>query len=284
MINNISNSIHTPLNPPSGIQHPSLNNNQEIINNITQVYNQPLFLEQLPTEIIQNIAFNLETDSYAQLRLASRKMKDILPSFKTMLNRLEHGCSGEVKKNYELMYERSITERLENEKNDYLLQAISHVFVGQRYSHNNYYEISTHYRPIGRSVNIHWDCDILIRCSDIITISPHNNYAGKYTISGGGSIDGKNAIVSTIGFHNKKMNKDTINIIFKSFNDIFTKNNTNSRLIVAISAHKLRDYLATQRLNDFSKKDIDRCVSQHPILFKAGKVVADYISTKKRSH
>lgn len=98
MINNISNSPGTPSPLTSVVNtQRAVNSHKNIIRNIDKVYGQLLSLEKLPTEIIQKIAFDLDTGSYDKLRATSNEMRSILPSYTTMKECVENGFTGEQK-------------------------------------------------------------------------------------------------------------------------------------------------------------------------------------------
>lgn len=279
MLNNISNSAPPTLNTPPHLQQPFSNSHQKIVNYINQAYNQPLSLEKIPIEIIQKIAFKLELDSYANLRLTSSKMSNNLPSIETMISSLKNICSGELKKNYASMYQKVIIDQLDNKTNNVSLQTMKHIFAGAEellvLGNGDTIILCKNGDAVKNELG-----DTLLSC--IIKVIKK---APRHTPPINSMTDTHYAreIVKTIEFHtdSKHINKKNLNIIFKSFNEIFTKDRAENRLMSAISAYKIRNLLKDKTPNGISEYDIIQCASQYPMLFMTGEIAVNHLLTKQ---
>ena len=100
MINNTNARSVTPPQTIINIPPTSSNNNNSILNDVVKIQNQHIELINLPDELKQKIAFNLDGISYSNLRLTAKEMHNAIPSFQTIISQLKNGCSGEVEDRY----------------------------------------------------------------------------------------------------------------------------------------------------------------------------------------
>ncbi|KFX13396.1 hypothetical protein KP17_11460 [Pectobacterium parvum] len=82
--------------------------------------------------------------------------------------------------------------------------------------------------------------------------------------------------MTALGIYNPHLDKDTLDIIFKSFDTIFKETRTNDRLLLASTAYILMNYLIVKTPNDIKVSDIAACTSKYPELIETGIVVVNF--------
>lgn len=284
MINNIPHHLTVSSNTTLHHPHSSSNNNPASPSQITQVHNQHIELASLPTEIKQRIAFQLYLESYSSLRLASKDMSEALPSLSTMLTSLKNGCSGELKKNYEFISGKAIREMLANETKDDVIQSLKYSSVGNKAGLNTPITcLETRYYPKPTVTDYEWNGKILLRCPSAIVTNSQNTFIPSTRVTS------FNAALHTgqcweveLYFNNNKINTHTLGFIFESFNKVFHEERSSDRLLLAISASKLKNFWYNNPPNNLSQNDIIKCSNQYPELFSAGKTIAGCITKKSQ--
>lgn len=202
-----------------------------------------------------------------------------------MSGNLKSGCSGELKKNYESIcksrYEKFIVEQLNNKTDDDTLLAMKNIAVV--YSSSFIFGNKDIWISLWNDSLIHKqrDKNILSSCHCRI-LKNSCEKINTYHSSGSENYYGESKKNLTLGIDHKHINQDNVNIIFKSFNDIFTRNSTRSddKLIVALISHKLRGFLIDEETNEISENNITEYISQYPALFKAGEIIANHLLTQ----
>ena len=81
-----------------------------------------------------------------------------------------------------------------------------------------------------------------------------------------------------LDIYSPNLNKNTLNIIFKSFNTVFKNDETDERLLVAKSAYTLMQYFLENEINNVSENDIIKCITKYLELLETGCEVAGYIT------
>jgi len=278
MINNIPDNLIIPSHTINNDTSTSLNSNRGIVHNITKIQNQPIEFINLPAELKQKIAFNLDGISYCNLHLTSKKIHAELPSFKTMICQLKNKCSGEIRKNYNEMYEKSIKQLIENEKKDDLMQCIKHVSVNRRYRSSDSVTLYTTYRPDRVLSYNQWSGYTLYRCREEIKKLSNNQLTPEIILKEFNEPFSRNSNwFVNLDLKDKDINKQNLNIIFKAFNNILNEEHSSDRFLVAASAIQLRGYWYHNTPAGIDKKYIIDIASHYPNLFIMGQIVTDYV-------
>lgn len=260
---------------------PTYSNSQNgIMEHITKIQNQPIEFINLPAELKQKIAFKLDGISYCNLHLTAKKIHDDLPSFKTMLHQLKDKCSGEIRKNYIEMYEKSIKQLIENEKKDDVIQCIKYISADRRYLSSDSVTLYTKYVPAGNKIVYpnQWSGFILYRCHDEIKKLSNTQEMSSVILNEFTEPFSRNSYwFVNLDLKDKDINKQNLNVIFKAFNNILNEERSSDRFLVAASAIQLRAYWYHNTPAGIDKKDIINIASHYPNLFTMGKIVTDYV-------
>jgi len=260
-------------------------------------------INNLPVELKQKIAFKLDCQSYANLRLTSRVMSQALPSFASMLTGLAEGISGILRESYAsllepILYEKSIREQLRNEKREDVLQSLQYACVSHcsstladviwdediecidENSHENLV-IGTKYYPEALASNYVWNGEVLHGCSKEIC-----HFTNRVAMPSGYQrvflphlYPGKSWVIF-LHFSADKINKDTFNAIFKSFDKVFHEEVMERKMLVALFAFKLKNYCCANLPGGIDKSDAISFGQQFPKLLTTGKIVASVLAEK----
>ncbi|MBN3264362.1 F-box protein [Pectobacterium brasiliense] len=257
MLHNISNSKNnTPISFAQGSQPTSVEGQSGFVHKLDHISN-------LPIEIKEKIAFELNTQDYNNFRNSSKRMREDLKSIEFMWDKLvKNNFSGKVMERYFPMFEKNIKKLLDEDTSGYLSKAIQNLETCESTS---YCGVATRY----------YECDsasdnVLMRCRREIC---RNMYDKRpLTSESYGGNDHKVALA----IYNPHIDKDTLDIIFKSFDTIFKETRTNDRLLLASSAYMLMNSLIVKTPDGIKESDIAACTSKYPELIQTGRVVTNY--------
>ncbi|MCS3430906.1 F-box protein [Klebsiella sp. BIGb0407] len=250
------------------------------IKNIVNVRNEPVEFMDLPIELKQKIAFNLDGFSYANLHLTSKRMHHELTSLKEIPVKLKR-CSGELKSSYEKMYIKSIRQMVRNEKKDDILQCLKRISIGKCCTSSNNISIATRYESNCTLPGKHWSGNILSHCGvEIMKLSNNRLIPGIMLRQENASSGLSTNRTVSLSFREKDLNDKTIELIFHAFNTIFNEESSNDRLLVALSAIKLRSYLCRKPPEGVDKNKIVMCTSNYPSLHAIGCIIFHYLIGK----
>jgi len=260
-------------NPPS-----TSSNNNPVLHNITKLQNESVEFINLPTELKQKIAFNLDGYSYSNLRLTTKEVYNKIPSFQEILLQLKNGCSGETKEKYLKMYGTSVMQILGNEHKRDVIQCLKFASVEKRYINSDSITIHTKYRLDKSTPETHWNGDILARCKHEIVESSNNQLTPNILIMQFKEpfSSAENRVI-TLDIKDKDFNYLNLTLIFKAFNKILNEERSSDRFLVALNAFQLKNHLYHNPPKGITKDEILLCASHYPFLFSMGVIVAGYI-------
>lgn len=302
MLSNIQkNTSIIPISAPIPAQTSS-NHNQGFADNINAI-------SQLPSETIQEIAFNLDSNSYNQLRATCKTMLSVLPSINDMEESLSKGISGQLKKDYSsVTFGNSIQKQfLDTEKRD-LAQILKCCHVK---ASDGYPTETTVYIPYPAKDFTHSEDKngkILQRCAkEICRVAKNTMIPSTSDVSSGTCDYGKT--ISSLFTEKTRMisldidmaiedlpenlsqaqkaeaiesiTKEKVNFVFKSLNNVFSTSQNNEKWLVAISAEKLKNYWHTTPPNGIPQDDITQISSQYSKLFAQGKNILSFLESMK---
>lgn len=302
MLSNIQKNTSTiPISPPIPAQTSS-NHNQGFADNISAIL-------QLPLEIVQKIAFKLDSASYSQFRATCKPMQSVLPSTNDMEESLSKGISGQLKKDYSsVIFGNCIQEQfLDPEKRD-IAQILKCCHVK---ASDDYPTETTVYIPYPAKDFTHSEDKngkILQRCAkEICRVAKNTMIPSTSDVSSGTCDYGKT--ISSLFTENTRMisldidmaikdlpenlspaqkaeaieslTKEKINFVFKSLNNVFSTNQNNEKWLVAISAEKLKNHWRTTPPNGIAQDDITQISSQYSKLFAQGKNILSFLESIK---
>lgn len=278
MINNTTASSVTPsqtiINNP-----PTSSNNNSILNDMVKIQNQHAELINLPNELKQKIAFNLDGVSYSNLRLTAKEMYNAIPSFPAIISQLKERRSGEVQDKYITMYRNSVTQLIANEVKDDVIQCLKYASVDKRYVNSDSTTIYTKFHPGKDTPHVHWNGNILERCKNEIIKSSNNrltpNVITMQFREPFSSIERK---FVTLDIKDQDINYLNLSIIFNAFNKILNEERSSDRFLIALSALQLKNYLYQNPPKGITRNEILRSESHYPFLFTMGAIVAGYVS------
>lgn len=226
MLHNISNSKNnTPISFNQGSQSTSVEGQSGFVHKLDHISN-------LPVEIKEKIAFELNATDYNNFRNSSETMKADLKSIEFICDELvKNNFSGKIMKRHFPMF-KHVKEFIYEDVSDSLSQAIQHLKACENTPFCNFIEVGTKY----------YECDsvsdnVLMRCREEIC----RNMCDKKPLTSM-SYGGRDCITA-LGIYNPHLDKDTLDIIFKSFDTIFKEIRTNDRLLLASTAYILMNYL-----------------------------------------
>ena len=253
--------------------------NNPVLNNIVKLQNQPVEFINLPTELKQKIAFNLDGISYSNLRLTAKEVHDEIPSFKEIIRQLKNRCSGETKEKYFTMYRKSITQTLENECKKDVIQCLKYASVEKRYINSDSITIHTKHNLDHNTASTHWNGNILARCKHEIVESSNNRLIPNILIMQFKEpfSTAENRFV-TLDIKDKDFNYLNLTLIFKAFNKILNEERSSDRFLVALNALQLKNYLYHNPPTGITKDEILLCASYYPFLFSMGIIAAGFIA------
>jgi len=253
--------------------------NNPVLNNIVKLQNQPVEFINLPTELKQKIAFNLDGISYSNLRLTAKEVHDEIPSFKEIIRQLKNRCSGETKEKYLTMYRKSVTQTLDNECKKDVIQCLKYASVEKRYINSDSITIHTKHNLDHNTASTHWNGNILARCKHEIVESSNNRLIPNILIMQFKEpfSTAENRFV-TLDIKDKDFNYLNLTLIFKAFNKILNEERSSDRFLVALNALQLKNYLYHNPPTGITKDEILLCASYYPFLFSMGIIAAGFIA------
>lgn len=278
MINNIPDNFPTVSNIIINNQQHASEHNRKMSDSIANIHNQPVELMCLPAEIQHKIAFNLDINSYSNFRLASKEIKEVLPSFRAIFNSLKNGCSGTLKKDYEDMCRKSIISEIENKAGDFFVKILKNMSITPHPIMKNTTCNTIMFPDREVKIDSEWHYDYLADCAAKIRYFSNMLISPSMMVSSLGA--GGNGWYIGIGIDNKEINNHTLDSIFKVYDEKFNTENNKNRFLAAFSAYHLKEYWSNTPLDGISKQDIIECTSRYQILFTTGEIIANLLSTK----
>ncbi|MEY0234396.1 hypothetical protein [Providencia manganoxydans] len=302
MLSNIQkNTSITPISAPIPAQTSS-NHAQSFADNINAI-------SQLPPETIQKIAFNLDSDSYSQLRATCKRMLSVLPSINDIEESLSKGISGQLKKDYSsVIFGNSIQEQFLNTEKRNLAQILKCCHVITSPDNLTLTTIQILYLEKDFTHSEDKNGKILQRCAKEIyrvakgTIPPSSSDLPSRTCGYGKTISSlftentrmisldidmaikdlsKNLSQAQKTEAIESLTKEKINFVFKSLNNVFSTSQNNEKWLVAISAEKLKNHWHTTPPNGIPQDDITQISSQYSKLFSQGKNILSFLESIK---
>lgn len=269
---------------------PGANEEANTCNRIGQIYNQQPGLIQLPTEVKQQIAFELNVESYNNLRLTSKQMSNSLIPVNNMLVCLKNGCSGHLRKKYEsLIFENKIRAELSDEKNRIVTHALKYILSRQQMNiidilAINMIDVRAMITPNpGLKSN---ESTLQATCSqevyDIFVRYIHE-VKNKNTHDSTGNVDILHLTDPYcrslhLLFYTVPLTHESLHNIFEVFDRFFHQEKNGLRLMMATCAARLKECLYAFPPPSFSREDIIHCTSKYPALFAAEKIIADHLA------
>ncbi|GLY60167.1 hypothetical protein Pcaca05_10250 [Pectobacterium carotovorum subsp. carotovorum] len=234
-----------------------------------RIVNKLDYISNLPIEIKEKIAFKLNVTDYNNLRNSSELMKTSLKSISFICNELmENKCIGEVREQYLSIFRKQIDEFIKNDMSDDLSLAIQ----GLEMSEGIYpFELKTQCYKNNKKYG-----DLLMRFKMKASGNNCNNKPGMLFLRKSSGEVGVELL--SLEFKSIDINKDILDIIFKSFDTIFKEISTNDRLFFAASAYTLMKGLIDKTPNDIKIADISACKSKYPELIETGRIAVDYLA------
>ncbi|RJL51293.1 hypothetical protein [Pectobacterium carotovorum] len=262
MLNELPNSkTNTPISLTQGSQL-SLPEGQSVF------FRKLDYISNLPVEIKEKIAFKLDAIDYNNLRNSSKMMRSDLKSIEFMRDKLmENNFSGKVREKYFPIFEKHIKKLLDEDVSDSLSRAIQHVYVYEsKYFPDCFWLRSECYKCDNPRDNL------LIICKNKVVKNICNKNPLMLALYGGGSD------VVDVSICNYYLNKDMLDVVFKSFDTVFKEFNTNDRIFVAASSYILMEYLIDKTPNDIKAADVIACKLKYPELIETGRIAVDYLA------
>lgn len=277
MINNVTNNSITLPNITDS--SPIGSTTHQTLNNIVKLHNQSIEFIHLPVELKQKIAFNLDSASYANLRLSAKEMHNALPSFKQMSNDLNHISRGERRDNYLKIHQDLIEQTLSHENESELIQSLNNAFIDKEFNDADRITLHTMYRSTRKTFAAHWNGNVFNRCKDKIIALSNEEIIPTIMIEINQPLfSSLKEYLTTLDIKDKYLTKDNINIIFNAFNKVFNQERSNNRFLVALSAFQLQDFLCNNPPKGVHKKEILEISSHYPFLFSMGMIVSSCVS------
>ncbi|MBG6248315.1 MULTISPECIES: hypothetical protein [Symbiopectobacterium] len=230
----------------------------------------------LPVELKQKIAFNLDSKDYASLRATGKIMSESLDSFSVMNNKLTHGkISRYVEKNIrEIMCDNLIRNLLGGNQTKEITLSLKNCFSRPHPILEGNIQIGTEYLPDSYK-NTHPDriCKVVDLCRNGITsfIPCGESRAFRPDLFPGELWN------VAINFKHSEINLKYLNDIFSSFNKVYRHTEDTEKFVVANLASTLRNYWAETPPIHVNKKDIVNLSVAYPELFHAGDNVVKVI-------
>lgn len=301
MFTNTQKSAHPTFTLP--LSSSPANKNSALLDNAVSISN-------LPAEIIQKIAFNLNSRDYSNLRSSSLFLYSALDSFEFMEKGLTNGFSGNLEKASRAMIEdKSIRELFfDKTKRDIGLILKCCDITNSPNSPN---EVSLHapYFADKFFENSKENGRVLNKCREEI-----GNVSNHMLIPSGADLPNTPPYAKEIfdSFSRKTrmvemnldmaisdedlpenlteeqkietkkiMTKKNIDCVFKAFNNIFNASSNNEKRLVAICAEKLKQHWISTPPNAIGQEDIINHSSEYNALFSKGKSLIELLSTLK---
>ncbi|MBN3264363.1 hypothetical protein [Pectobacterium brasiliense] len=262
MLNEVSNSkTNAPISLCQGSQLVSIEG-ERVVNKLDYISN-------LPIEIKENIAFKLNAKDYNNFRDSSESMKMNFKSIDSICNELMgNKCFGELRENYLSIFYKQIDELVKNDVSDALSLVIQNLGISEGvYS----FELKTQCYKNDKKYY-----DLLARFKMKACRNNCNNKPEMLLLRKSSGEVGMQLL--SLGFRSIDINKDTLDIIFKSFDTMFKEISTNDRLFVAASAYTLMKGLIDKTPNDIKIADVSACKSKYPELIETGRMTVDYFA------
>lgn len=291
MLTNTQKTAYSALTPEAKLIHPQ--NDHAFLQNVNVI-------SSLPPEMMQNIAFYLDSASYSQLRGSNREMHSNLPTFKHMEEQLATNISGDLEKNYRsIICDKHIREQfLDKTKRDtaQILKSCN-VMQSPRYPTETIIEIpyfeeewSSSSQKNGKVLNL---CREEILNLSKKTLIPSGAEVPACSCTHGKTISKlftkrlrmvklsidmaidnrdlpKNQTEKMRIETKKLMTRERINFVFGAFNNTFNTCTDNEKRLIAISAAKLKNHWCNTPPENMHKNDILQLSSQYNALFSEG--------------
>lgn len=221
-------------------------------------------LSNLPVELKQKIAFNLNSKDYSHLRSTNKIISESLDSFSVMDDKLtQGGISGDVDKNIRKILRDKL---LGGDQTKEITLSLKNCFSRPHRLWKGATEIGTTYLP---------DCfetyyqdriyDVVESWRKGITsfeaYGPYKNFNPK-------AKPGQLWEVKTY-FADSKINSESLNDIFSSFRKVYQDTEGTEKFVVAKLARTLRDYWLEILPGHVSKENMDNLSIDYPELFRA---------------
>lgn len=239
-----------------------------------EVQGSILSVKNIPTELIQKIAYNCTSLDYANLRQSSKFFSEKLESFEEMKERLlEKKCTGEVAFLRRRMLDcHALKDFLCTDKNDDIFCALKNIRIvkGTWLLATPSVHISVKYpRPSDISQD---------RIHDILSKFYHGLELSM------GEIE-RACVVNEDGFLNSSMmlpfycieKQIGLRSLFYEAESLFDSTEGDERYLLAVVVSKLKDYLCEGGATGLTKDYIVAISSKFPGLFKAGSSVLNAI-------
>ncbi|MBP8322303.1 hypothetical protein KAF81_32170 [Pseudomonas aeruginosa] len=251
-------------------------NTQKSLKNTSAFSSSLINVCSLPAELKREIAFYLDSRSYANLRLTCKAMSEDLESVSVMRARLKQGLSGDLAKDYrKIVRDHLIKKVLNGDQTKEIELALKNCFARPHRTYRNCtavgteylpdkYEKNTHPTPVEKAINL---------CSEGITsfIPSMSNSSFIPDIFPG------KLWKNSINLGDSKINKNTLKDIFSSFNETHHRIQGTEKHVVAHLAHKLRNYWMEKPPSAMTKKDVINYCAAYPELFRAGDDVEELV-------
>ncbi|GKW42373.1 hypothetical protein LOZ86_05430 [Pectobacterium parvum] len=272
MLNEVSNS---KTNAPISLCQDS----QLVSTEGGRIVNKLDYISNLPIEIKEKIAFKLNVTDYNNLRNSSELMKTSLKSIGFICNKLNgKECIGDLRDLYSSIFRKQIDELIKNDMSDDLSLAIQ----GLEMSEGVYpFELKTQCYKNNKKYG-----DLLMRFKMKVSGNNCNNKPGMRLLRKDSGEVGVELL--SLEFKTFDINKDILDVIFKSFDTMFKEISTSDRLFVAASAYTLMKGLIdkTQEMkglidktpNNIEIADVSACKSKYPELIVMGRITVDYFA------
>ena len=257
--------------------------------NAEKIGKKPLSIDNLPTELIRDTAFKLDTRSYFNLRATSHGMREILPSFEDINKVFQGKYSGKTKKDYTSIYQKTLISELNAQKNHDLLNTLKSISVissadGEHFDNPIIAIKFMTYDTVKSYYNEGDDCYILSEWLNIAIENPDgSSLDNDITIDSFSPADNSfSCNTARFEFDASTIEKDNLERFFYSFEILFKEYGEKERLILATTAYRLIQALKENTPVNLNENDISQYESQYPILFGLGAAIDDYLSTEKQ--
>lgn len=259
----------------SSVKYDSVNINSSVDVNIKEPSENPgVFSSQLvnicniPVELKQKIACNLDSKDYASLREAGKAMSESLDSFSVMNNKLKEGVSGDTGKNIlKVMRDKLIINLFGSSQNKEIMLALKNCSTCAHPILENTTKVQTEYLPdnygdnyqdrIRQAVELcRRGITSFIPSGSSQSFMPHLAPDELWNV--------------TINFNDEDINKKSLVDIFSSFNEVYKNTEGPERFVVANMASTLRNYWGETPPSELSKNDINHLSVAYPELLGMG--------------
>ncbi len=248
-------------------------NTQDSLQNASVFSSSLINICSLPVELKREIAFYLDSESYANLRVTCKAMSENLESVSMMKARLGQEPSEDLARDYrKIVRDHIIRNVLNSDRKKELALALRNCFVRPDRVHRDNIEVGAKYLP-----DIYPDAHptrvekaIKLCAKGIKTfVPPMSSRSFNPDILPGELWE------NAIGFRNSDLNEGTLKEIFSSFNEAYHHVQGAEKYVVAYMAHKLRNYWMEKLPSPMMKEGVINCWATYPELFLAGNNVEE---------